>query len=98
MQQPADPRLQTVIRLLALTDAEVRACFADPTDDAKADAAAETVEMLARKLRVERLPVVARTPARVYGGLTLLGMLENDRHVEVLAATREGFERREMTA
>jgi hypothetical protein len=92
MKEPTSPRLQIVIRGLALSEDEVRECFRDSSDVAKVDVAAEVVELLDRRLRAGRLPAVARKPAEAYDGLTMVGMLAADRQVELLADVRSSFD------
>jgi hypothetical protein len=49
-------------------------------------------DLLERKLKPGRLPGVARTPAEAYGGLTMLEMIEQDRHRELLELVRQSFD------
>ena len=49
-------------------------------------------DLLERKLKPGRLPGVARTPADAYGGLTMLEMIEQDRHRELLGRVRQSFD------
>jgi hypothetical protein len=49
-------------------------------------------DMLERKLKPGRLPGVSRTPADAYGGLTMLEMIQQDRHRELLALVRQSFD------
>jgi hypothetical protein len=58
----------------------------------KAATAAAIVDLLSHRLKQERLPGIARRPARAYGGLTMLEMIERDRHDELLALTRRSFD------
>jgi hypothetical protein len=53
---------------------------------------ASLVDLLERKLKPGRLPGVARTPARAYGGLTMLEMVASDRHHELIEDVRDSFE------
>lgn len=48
-------------------------------------------DLLDRKLKAGRLPGVARTAADAYGGLTMLQMIEADRHRELLELVRDSF-------
>jgi hypothetical protein len=57
----------------------------------KVAAVASIADLLARKLKAERLPGIARRPADAYGGLTMLEMVNQDRHDELLASVRESF-------
>ena len=58
----------------------------------KAATVAAIADLLARRLKPERLPGIARRPAEAYGGLTLLQMIEDDRHLELLAIVRASFD------
>lgn len=49
-------------------------------------------EIFERKLRPERLPLVARKPASDYGGLTMLEMVRHDRDAELLEITELAFD------
>ena len=53
---------------------------------------AAVVDLLERKLKAGRLPGVARRSADVYGGLTMLEMVEQGRESEVLDRVRESFD------
>jgi hypothetical protein len=59
---------------------------------AKAASIAGLCDLLRHFLRPERIPGIARTPAAVYGGLTMLEMIEQDRHDELRELTRESFD------
>jgi hypothetical protein len=50
------------------------------------------VDVLARKLKPERLPGVARRPAAAYGGETMLELIRQDRHHELLDLVRASFD------
>ena len=52
----------------------------------------EIADLLSRQLKPGRLPGVARKPARAYGGLSLLQMIEADRHEELLELVRRSFD------
>jgi transcriptional regulator with XRE-family HTH domain len=58
----------------------------------KLQALAALADLLERKLKPGRVPGVARTPADAYGGLTMLEMIERDRHRELLALVRRSFD------
>ncbi|MDQ3759670.1 MAG: hypothetical protein M3331_06995 [Actinomycetota bacterium] len=58
----------------------------------KAAAVAGIADLLSRRLKPERLPGIARRPAEAYGGLTMLEMIERDRHLELLAIVRASFD------
>jgi hypothetical protein len=58
----------------------------------KAATVAATVDVLSHQLKTERLPGIARRPARAYGGLTMLEMIEGDRHRELLERVRAAFD------
>jgi hypothetical protein len=49
-------------------------------------------EWLAQKLRPGLLPGVARRPAAAYQGLTMLAMIEADRHDALLEDVRRSFD------
>ena len=59
---------------------------------AKAATVAAVVDLLSHRLKPERIPGVARRRARAYGGLTMLEMIERDRHEELLDLTRRSFD------
>ena len=59
---------------------------------AKVTTVASLADLLARKLKVERIPGIARRPAAAYGGLTMLEMITADRHDELLALVRASFD------
>ena len=63
-----------------------------PARQAKAATVAATVDLLAHRLKRERLPGVARRPARAYGGLSMLEMIARDRHDELHALVRRSFD------
>ncbi len=58
----------------------------------KAAAVAAVGELLRRQLKPERIPGIARRPADAYGGSTILEMIEQDRHLELLAIVRASFD------
>jgi len=58
----------------------------------KAATVAAIAELLSRRLKPERIPGVARRPAAAYGGLTMLEMIQSDRHLELLAIVRASFD------
>ncbi len=49
-------------------------------------------ELLERKLKAGRLPAVVRRQAAAYNGLSMLQMIEADRHEELLESVRESFD------
>jgi transcriptional regulator with XRE-family HTH domain len=49
-------------------------------------------ELLERKLKPGRLPGVARRPADAYGGQTMLELISEDRHRELLQRVRDSFD------
>jgi hypothetical protein len=59
---------------------------------AKAATLAATAELLRRQLKTERIPGIVRKPARAYGGLSALEMIERDRHVELQEIVRRSFD------
>jgi hypothetical protein len=58
----------------------------------KAATVAATADLLSHQMKAGRLPGVARRPARAYGGLTMLEMIERDRHRELLERVRAAFD------
>jgi hypothetical protein len=52
----------------------------------------DIVELLDRKLKAGRLPGVARRPADVYDGHTMLELISTDRHRELLGSIRASFD------
>lgn len=58
----------------------------------KAAAVASVGDLLRHRLKRERIPGIARRPARAYGGLTMLEMIERDRHLELLMEVRSSFD------
>jgi hypothetical protein len=52
----------------------------------------DIVELLDRKLKAGRLPGVARRPADVYDGHTMLELISADRHRELLESIRASFD------
>jgi hypothetical protein len=58
----------------------------------KAATIAATADLLSHQLKAERLPGIARRPAPAYGGLTMLEMIERDRHRDLLERVRAAFD------
>ena len=59
---------------------------------AKAATIAATAELLSRQLKAERIPGIVRKPAKAYGGLSILEMIERDRHAELQEIVRRSFD------
>jgi hypothetical protein len=59
---------------------------------AKAASVLSMADLLTYRLKPGRLPMVARKPAEVYGGLSMLDMIAADRHEELLTLTRQSFD------
>lgn len=59
---------------------------------AKLATLAALADVLERQLRSERIPGIARKEAKAYGGLTMLQMISEDRHNELLTLTRASFD------
>jgi hypothetical protein len=53
---------------------------------------AAIAELLERKLKPERIGDIARRPADAYGGLSMLDLIRQDRHRELLDITRRSFD------
>jgi hypothetical protein len=49
-------------------------------------------QLLHRKLGTMKLADVARRPTAAYGGKTMLELIEEDRHLELLQLTRDSFD------
>lgn len=49
-------------------------------------------DLLERKLKVERIPGIARRPAEAYGGKTMLELIAAGRHRELLGLVRTSFD------
>lgn len=49
-------------------------------------------DLLERKLKSGRIPGVARRAADAYGGETMLSLIEQDRHAELLSSVRDAFD------
>jgi phage terminase Nu1 subunit (DNA packaging protein) len=63
-----------------------------PARQEKAATVAAIADLLSKRLKSERIPGVARRPADAYGGLTMLEMIQCNRHAELLALTRGSFD------
>ncbi|MDP9188316.1 MAG: hypothetical protein M3O25_03605 [Actinomycetota bacterium] len=59
---------------------------------AKAATIAAACDLLGHQLRPERIPGIARRPASAYGGLTMLEMIERDRHQQLHALVQHSFD------
>lgn len=59
---------------------------------AKVLAVAQIADLLALNLISDRIPAVARTAADAYGGLTMLQMIAQGRHQELLTSVRDSFD------
>jgi hypothetical protein len=58
----------------------------------KALAVLQVADLLERNLQPERIPAVVRSPARAYGDLSMLQMIERGHHDELLERTRASFD------
>jgi DNA-binding transcriptional regulator YdaS (Cro superfamily) len=63
-----------------------------PGRAAKVNAIARVADILERNLKPDRLPGVVRRPADAYGGLSMLEMIERDRHDELVALVEDAFD------
>jgi DNA-binding XRE family transcriptional regulator len=59
---------------------------------AKVTTVASICDLLQHRLKPERIPGIARRPARAYGGLSMLEMIERDREDELLELVRRSFD------
>ena len=58
----------------------------------KVTAVAAICDLLGHRLKPERIPGIARRPADVYGGLSMLEMIERGREDELLTRIRRSFD------
>jgi phage terminase Nu1 subunit (DNA packaging protein) len=58
----------------------------------KAATVAAVSDLLAHRLKAERIPGIARRPAPAYRGLSILEMIERDRHQELHQLVRRSFD------
>jgi DNA-binding XRE family transcriptional regulator len=58
----------------------------------KAATVAAICDLLSHQLKPERIPGIARRPARAYGGLSMLEMIERDRHQRLHQRVRRSFD------
>lgn len=105
LSEPAGP-LETVAETFGLNDTEMARLFGvsrqaitqwragriPPGRIAKVTTVASLADLLARKLKRERIPGVARRAADAYGGSTMLEMIAADRQDELLATVRASFD------
>lgn len=63
-----------------------------PARAAKVNAVARLADILERNLKRERIPGVVRQPAEAYGGLSMLEMIERDRHDELVRQVEDAFD------
>jgi transcriptional regulator with XRE-family HTH domain len=63
-----------------------------PARAPKVNALARLADILERNLRPERIPGIVRRPAEVYGGLSMLEMIEQDRHEELVELVTDAFD------
>ena len=59
---------------------------------AKVATVAAICDLLQHRLKPERIPGIARRPADVYGGLSMLAMIQRDRQDELQALIRHSFD------
>jgi hypothetical protein len=63
-----------------------------PAVASKIDTVSQLVTVLQHRLKPERVSQVARRPADAYGGLSMLQMIETDRHEELARAVAASFD------
>lgn len=63
-----------------------------PGRQQKAKTISAIADLLDRKLKTDRVPAVVRQPADAYGGLSMLEMIETDKHEELLEDIRKSFD------
>jgi hypothetical protein len=59
---------------------------------AKVATVAAICDLLDHRLKPERIPGIARRPAKAYGGLSMLEMIERNRQDELQALIRRSFD------
>src|SRR3954449_6186743 len=59
---------------------------------AKVATVAAICDLLQHRLKPERIPGIARRPAGVYGGLSMLEMIERDRQDQLQSKVRQSFD------
>jgi hypothetical protein len=59
---------------------------------AKLATVAAICDLLEHRLKPERIPGIARRPAKAYGGLSMLEMIQRDRQDELQAEIRRSFD------
>jgi hypothetical protein len=105
LSEPAGP-LETIAETFGLNDTELARLFGVSRQAvtqwragkipanrlAKVTTVASVADLLARKLKRDRVPGVARRPADAYGGLTMLDMISADRQDELLHLVRASFD------
>ncbi len=82
-------------RLFGVTRQAVSQWLAEgvPSDrQAKVTSVAQVVSLLRHYLVPARIPGIARKPADAYGGRSMLEMIEDDEHLELLDLTRRSFD------
>jgi hypothetical protein len=63
-----------------------------PNRMSKVATVASICDLLHHRLKPERIPGIARRPAKAYGGLSMLEMIERDRQDELQAEIRRSFD------
>lgn len=58
----------------------------------KTAALAAIADLLSHRLKPEEIPGIARRPANAYGGLSMLDLIERDRHLDLLEDVRRSFD------
>jgi hypothetical protein len=84
-----------VARLFGVARQAVQQWLADgmpPARQVKLLAMLRLTELLERNLQPERIPGVVRTPARAYGGRSILEAISADEHAAVLGSVERSFD------
>lgn len=106
LAQAAEPELARIMRVFGLSLTETAALFGvrrqavsqwleagvPSARASKVTVVARTADLLDRMLVGDRIPGIARTAAAAYGGRTMLAMIAEDRHEELLAAVQASFD------
>lgn len=106
LAEAGEPELRRIQRVFGLSTTEAAALFGvrrqavaqwlergvPAARASKVTVVARTADLLGRMLVADRIPGIARTRAAAYGGRTMLEMIAQDRHDELLATVQASFD------
>jgi hypothetical protein len=106
LAEGAEPELRRIMRVFALSTTETAGLFGvrrqavaqwlegrvPAARASKVTVVARTADLLDRMLVADRIPGIVRTPAAAYGGRTMIEMIAQDRHRELLAIVQASFD------